>query len=64
MRRIASFCWRYFALKDPQRNSTKPDPIGSWLDDRRLTRGVEEPVPERAEIGVAEVLKLRFEVKR
>jgi hypothetical protein len=34
------------------------------VDGRRLTRGVEEPVPDRAEIGVAEVLKLQFEAKR
>jgi hypothetical protein len=37
---------------------------GTWVDGRRLARGVEEPVPERAEIGVAEVLTLQFEVKR
>jgi hypothetical protein len=46
-----------FLILDSSRN-------GTWLDGRRLTRGVEEPVPERAEIGVAEVLKLQFELKR
>jgi hypothetical protein len=37
---------------------------GTWLDGRRLTRGMEVVLPERAEIGVAEVLKLQFEAKR
>jgi FHA domain len=46
-----------FAIVDQSRN-------GTWLNGRRLTRGVEEPVPERAEIGVADVLKLSFEVRR
>jgi hypothetical protein len=31
---------------------------------RRLTQGVEETLPERAEIGVAEVLKLSFEARK
>jgi FHA domain len=46
-----------FLIVDNSRN-------GTWLDGRRLARGVEEAVPERAEIGVAEVLTLQFEVKR
>src|SRR5436190_799560 len=46
-----------FLIVDNSRN-------GTWLDGRRLTRGVEVVLPERAEIGVAEVLKLQFEVKR
>jgi hypothetical protein len=46
-----------FLIVDNSRN-------GTWLDGRRLTRGVEEVVPDRAEIGVAEVLKLQFEAKR
>ena len=37
---------------------------GTWLDGKRLKKGVEEPLPERAEIGVAEVLKLYFEVRK
>jgi hypothetical protein len=37
---------------------------GTWVDGRRLERGVEHTLPERAEIGVAEALKLHFEVKR
>ena len=47
----------HFLIVDNSRN-------GTWLDGRRLARGVEEVVPERAEIGVAEVLTLQFEVKR
>jgi hypothetical protein len=46
-----------FLIVDESRN-------GTWVDGRRLTRGVEQMVPERAEIGVAEVLTLQFEVKR
>jgi hypothetical protein len=36
---------------------------GTWVNGRRLKRGVEEPIPERAEIGVAEVLTLNFEAR-
>ena len=46
-----------FLIVDNSRN-------GTWLDGRRLSRGVEVVLPDRAEIGVAEVLKLMFEVKR
>jgi hypothetical protein len=46
-----------FAILDTSRN-------GTWVNGRRLERGVEEPLPERAEIGVAEVLKLSFEARR
>ena len=46
-----------FAIMDQSRN-------GTWLNGRRLARGVEEPVPDRAEIGVADVLKLSFEARR
>jgi len=46
-----------FAIVDQSRN-------GTWLNGRRLERGVEERLPERAEIGVAEVIKLMFEVRR
>lgn len=46
-----------FVIVDNSRN-------GTWLDGHRLPRGVEEVLPEHAEIGVAEVLKLQFEVKR
>jgi pSer/pThr/pTyr-binding forkhead associated (FHA) protein len=37
---------------------------GTWVNGRRLARGVEEALPDRAEIGVAEVLKLSFEARK
>ncbi len=37
---------------------------GTWLDGRRLKKGVEEALPERAEIKVAEVISLAFEVRK
>jgi pSer/pThr/pTyr-binding forkhead associated (FHA) protein len=37
---------------------------GTWLDGKRLKRGVEEILPERAEIGVAEVITLAFEMRK
>jgi hypothetical protein len=37
---------------------------GTWLDGKRLKREVELPLAERAEIGVAEVLTLVFQVRR
>ena len=37
---------------------------GSWLDGTRLKKGVEEVMPDRAQIGVAEVLTLSFEARR
>lgn len=36
---------------------------GTWLNGKRLTRGIEETLPQRAEIGVAEVLTLHFEAR-
>lgn len=36
---------------------------GTWLNGKRLTRGQEEKLPGKSEIGVAEVLTLRFEAK-
>jgi pSer/pThr/pTyr-binding forkhead associated (FHA) protein len=36
---------------------------GTWLNGKRLTRGVEEALPGRAEISVAEVITLNFEAK-
>ena len=36
---------------------------GTWLNGKRLTRGQEEKLPTKAEIGVAEVLTLHFEAK-
>jgi len=37
---------------------------GAWVNGKRLKRGSEEPLPDKAEIGVAEVLTLSFEVRR
>ncbi len=37
---------------------------GTWVNGRRLKKGAEEPLPDRAEIGVAETLTLVFEAKR
>jgi len=37
---------------------------GAWVNGRRLKKGVEEQLPDRAEIGVAEVLTLSFEARR
>jgi pSer/pThr/pTyr-binding forkhead associated (FHA) protein len=37
---------------------------GTWLDGKRLRKGVEELLPARAEIGVGEVLTLSFETRR
>ncbi len=46
-----------FAIVDNSRN-------GTWLNGKRLERGVERPLPDQAEIRVAEALKLSFEVRR
>lgn len=37
---------------------------GTWLDGKRLRKSVEEPLPSPAEIAVAQVLTLAFEVRR
>jgi hypothetical protein len=46
-----------FTIMDKSRN-------GTWLNGKRLARGVESPIPDRAEIGVAEALKLTFEARK
>ncbi len=46
-----------FHIVDQSRN-------GTWVNGRRLTRGTEMELPDRAEIGIAEVLKLNFEARR
>ncbi len=46
-----------FAIADQSRN-------GTWVNGRRLSRGEEAPLPDRAEIGIAGVLKLSFEARR
>jgi FHA domain len=37
---------------------------GTWLNGRRLKRGVEEVLPDQAQIKVAEVVNLAFEIRR
>jgi hypothetical protein len=37
---------------------------GTWLDGRRLKKGVEEILPEHAEIKVAEAVTLIFEIRK
>ena len=37
---------------------------GTWLDGRRLKNRSEQALPDRAEIGVAEILTLQFQVRR
>ena len=46
-----------FAIVDKSRN-------GTWVNKKRLPRDVEQPLPDRAEIGIADVLKLSFEARR
>src|SRR5580658_3275304 len=36
---------------------------GTWLNGRRLARGVEETLPPKAQISVAEVITLQFEAR-
>ncbi|MGA8026385.1 MAG: FHA domain-containing protein [Bryobacteraceae bacterium] len=36
---------------------------GTWVDGKRLKKGREEVLPEKAEIGVGEILMLQFEVR-
>lgn len=36
---------------------------GTWLNGKRLRKGVEEPLPAQAKLGVAEVLTLQFEAR-
>ena len=46
-----------FAITDQSRN-------GTWLNGRRLPNGSEAPLPDRAEIRVAEVITLSFETRK
>jgi len=46
-----------FTIVDKSRN-------GTWLNGRRLKRGSEETVPDQAEIGLADVLKLSFQARK
>lgn len=45
-----------FFITDVSRN-------GTWVNGRRIPKGVEQPLPSPARIGVAEVLILEFEAK-
>jgi FHA domain len=46
-----------FAIIDQSRN-------GTWLNGRRLSSGAESALPDQAEIRIAEVVTLTFEVRR
>jgi hypothetical protein len=46
-----------FTIVDQSRN-------GTWVNGRRLSQGAEVELPDHAEIGIAEVVKLTFEVRR
>jgi FHA domain len=46
-----------FSIEDKSTN-------GTWVDGKRLKAGVEQPLPERAVIGVADVLTLQFQVRK
>ena len=46
-----------FTVADNSRN-------GTWLNGRKLARGVDEPLPDRARLRVAETMTLSFEVKK
>jgi hypothetical protein len=46
-----------FTVVDKSRN-------GTWLNGRKLKRGSEETLPEKAEIALAEVLKLLFQARK
>jgi hypothetical protein len=46
-----------FVIVDNSRN-------GTWLNGRRLERGVERDVPDHAEIRIAEAIRLSFETRR
>lgn len=46
-----------FLITDQSRN-------GTWLNGKKLSNGAEAPLPDRAEIRVAEVLTLTFEARK
>ena len=47
---------RRFVIVDKSMN-------GTWLNGKRLARGVEETLPQKAQINVAEVIMLQFEAR-
>ncbi len=46
-----------FTVRDKSTN-------GTWLNGKRLKRGEEEPLPDTAELNLAEVLKLSFRLRK
>jgi hypothetical protein len=46
-----------FSIIDKSRN-------GTWLNGRRLERESEQALPDHAEIGIAQVLKLSFQIRK
>jgi adenylate cyclase len=36
---------------------------GTWINGKKLRKGIEETLPARAEIGLGEILTLNFEVR-
>jgi hypothetical protein len=46
-----------FTIVDKSRN-------GTWVNGKRIARDKEHPLPDRAEIGVADAVKLFFEARR
>jgi len=46
-----------FTIVDTSRN-------GTWVNGKKLARDREQPLPDRAEIGVADAVKLYFEARR
>lgn len=46
-----------FTIIDQSRN-------GTWVNGKRLAKGGQMELPDRAEIGIAEVVKLNFEARR
>jgi len=52
--------------RDPDRGSfliVDKSMNGTWLNGKRLAKGQEVALPQRAEIGIAEVITLQFEAK-
>lgn len=46
-----------FTIEDKSTN-------GTWLDGKRIRTGIEHSLPDRADIGVAEILTLQFQVRK
>ena len=53
--------------RDPERNQffiVDQSRNGTWVNGKRLARGVEQALPDQAKIEIAEVITLLFEVRR